>query len=255
MKLISYNNFGMNEGWVDVYFSDPDAFFTENLAGLNVKEQIPSFAKWLQQAEIINDVKEKEITPLGRFLAETYMDNPDLVWQIIWINLSYNSPIAAWYNIGVEWGKFVTQQEMEELVLNDYSDNSKQTVHNVVYAFVRTLKESPLGEMGLFCSVNKNEFQKRSFDSIEREALAYSLYKYSQVKNVRSLRISDLFSPENNIGAYREFGIAKSSIEKLLRSLNSDSNRVLIAELNMGLESITLRDDMDSLKCLKLLVG
>ena len=255
MKLISYNNFGMNEGWVEVYFSDPEAFFNENLAGLNVNEQMPSFAKWLYQAGIIKDTKAKELTPLGSFLAETYMDNPDLVWQIIWINLSYNSPIAAWYNIGVEWGKFVTQQQMEELVLNDYSDNSKTTVHNVVYAFVRTLKESPLGEMGLFCSVNKNEYQKRGFDTIEREALAYSLYKYSETKGVRSLKISDLFSTENNIGAYREFGLTKSSIEKLLRSLNSDTNRVLIAELNMGLESITLHDDMDSLSCLKTLVG
>ncbi|MBR1683399.1 MAG: phosphoadenosine phosphosulfate reductase family protein [Bacteroidaceae bacterium] len=255
MKLISYNNFGMNEGWVEVYFSDPDAFFNENLAGLNVNEQMPSFAKWLHQAGIISDTKGKQITPLGSFLAETYMDNPDLVWQIIWINLSYNSPIAAWYNIGVEWGKFITQQEMEELVLSDYSDNSKTTVHNVVYAFVRTLKESPLGEMGLFSSVTKNEFQKKGFDTIEREALAYSLYKYSEAKGVRSLRISDLFSPENNLGAFREFGIAKSNIEKLLRSLNSDANRVLIAELNMGLESITLREDLDSISCLKTLIG
>ena len=255
MKLISYNNFGMNEGWVEVFFSDPEAFFNENLAGLNVNEQMPSFAKWLHQAGIIKDTKLKELTPLGSFLAKTYMDNPDLVWQIIWINLSYNSPIAAWYNIGVEWGKFITQQQMEELVLNDYSDNSKTTVHNVVYAFVRTLKESPLGEMGIFCSVNKNEYQKRGFDTIEREALAYSLYRYSEAKGVRSLRITDLFSPENNIGAYREFGITKSSIEKLLRSLNSDTNRVLIAELNMGLESITLHDNMDSLSCLKTLVG
>ena len=226
-----------------------------SFAGLNINEQMPSFAKWLHQAGILKDTKVKELTPLGSFLAETYMDNPDLVWQIIWINLSYNSPIAAWYNTGVEWGKFITQQEMEELVLNDYSDNSKTTVHNVVYAFVRTLKESPLGEMGLFCSVNKNEYQKRGFDTIEREALAYSLYRYSETKGVRSLRISDLFSTENNIGAYREFGITKSSIEKLLRSLNSDTNRVLIAELNMGLESITLHDDMDSFNCLKTLVG
>lgn len=255
MKLISYNNFGMNEGWVEVFFSDPEVFFNENIAGLNVKEQIPSFAKWLHQAGIIKDTKAKELTPLGSFLAETYMDNPDLVWQIIWINLSYNSPIAAWYNAGVEWGKFITQQEMEEFVLNDYSDNSKTTVHNVVYAFVRTLKESPLGEMGLYCAINKNEYQKKGFDTIEREALAYSLYKYSETKGVRSIRISDLFSTENNIGAYREFGITKSSIEKLLRSLNSDTNRVLIAELNMGLESITLHENMDSLNCLKTLVG
>lgn len=255
MKLVSYNNFGMNEGWLEVYFSDPDAFFPENLAGLNIKEQMPSFAKWLHQAGIITDTKTKVITPLGSFLTKVYVDNPDLVWQIIWINLSYNAPIAAWYNSSIEWGTFITQQGIEELVANDYADSGKQTIHNVVYAFARTLKESPLGEFGLYCSINKNEFQKRPFASIEREALAYSLYRYSETKGVLSLRISDLYSTDNYIGAYREFGITKSEMANQLRSLNSDSIRVLIAELNMGLESITLREDLTALDCLKLLIG
>ena len=59
MKLISYNNFGLNEGWLSVYFSDPKAFFVNNLAGLNVKEQMHSFAKWLYQAGLIADTKTK----------------------------------------------------------------------------------------------------------------------------------------------------------------------------------------------------
>ncbi|MFA6831992.1 MAG: phosphoadenosine phosphosulfate reductase family protein [Bacteroidaceae bacterium] len=255
MKLISYNNFGMNEGWINVFFSDPASFFSENIAGLNINEQMPSFAKWLNQAGIIKDTKSREITELGRFLAEKYMDNPDLVWQIIWINISYNSPIAVWYNHGVDWGSFTSQSEMEELVHNDYPDNSRTTVHNVVYAFIRTLKESPLGGFGLYSPVNKTQFCKKGFETIERETLAYSLYKYGETKGTRSLKVSDLYSKDNLIGTYREFGIPKGFIENLLRSLNSDANRILIAELNMGLDSISLRDDMDAFNCLKTLVG
>lgn len=255
MKLISYNNFGMNEGWVNDYFSDPDSFFSENIAGLNKEEQMPSFAKWLLQAEIINDTKTRQITELGRYLAGVYEDNPNLVWQIIWVNLSYNSPIAAWYNFGIEWGTYISQPEIEALVLNDYADNSKTTVHNVVYAFIRTLKESPLGGLGLYSEINKIQFHKKSFDSVEREAIAYSLYKYAEAKGIRSLKISDLYSADNPIGAYREFGINKGSFEKILRSLNSDSNRVLIAELNLGLDSISLKDDIDAFSCLRTLLG
>ncbi len=254
MKLISYNNFGMNQGWVDVYLSEPNPFFTENIAGLNVDEQMPSFAKWLYQAEIIDDTKSRNITELGKCLASIYMDNPDLVWQIIWINLSYNSPIASWYNYGVSWDSYFTKEELEELVFNDYSDNSKKTIHNVVYALTRTFKESPLGSLGLYSEINKTQIHKTGFQSIEKEALAYSLYKYGEAKGIRSLKISDLYSPDNHLGPYKEFGIAKSQIEMLLRSLNSDSNRVLIAELNMGLESITLLEEYNALSCLKTLV-
>ncbi len=254
MKLISYNNFGMNGGWVDIFFTDPELFFTENLAGLNEKEQMPSFAKWLQQAEIITDTKTRKLTELGKTLSEIYFYNPDLVWQIIWINLSYNSPIASWYNYRIEWGRFFTQNDMEELVLNDFEDN-KTTVHNVVYAFARTMKESPLGEFGLFKIINKTQIQKKGFDTIEREALAYSLFKYAEAKGVRALRIADLFAADNDKGAYREFGIVRTTFEQLLRSLNSDENRVLVAELNMGLDSITLKDGLTPLTCLQQLTA
>lgn len=254
MKLISYNNFGMNESWVDIFFSDPESFFPENNGGLNLKEQMPSFAKWMAQAGIITDPKSKQITELGWLLKKIYEDNPSLVWQIIWINLAYQSPIASWYIFGVEWNRYISQPEICELLQNDYSDNSKTTVRNVVYAFVRTLRETPLGEMGLYKAVNKTDYHKAGLETIEKEAIAYSLYKYAEAKGVRSLTISDLYSADNKIGPYREFGLSKSEFEKLLRSLNSDSNRVLIAELNMGLDSITLRNDLDSLSCLSSMV-
>jgi hypothetical protein len=65
--------------------------------------------------------------------------------------------------------------------------------------------------------------------------------------------VSDLYEEDCKHGVYREFGISKSEFESQLRSLNSDANRVLVAELNMGLDSITLRDDLNALEALKIL--
>lgn len=68
------------------------------------------------------------------------------------------------------------------------------------------------------------------------------------------LRVSDLYRPEEECGPYREFGICKNELQKKLRFLSSDKNRVLVAELAMGLDHITLRDDLDQLTALKSLL-
>lgn len=254
MKLISYNNFGLNGDWMEFFFYNYSDYFTENSHGLNIKEQLPNFVKWLVQAEILKDSKSKEITELGQLLASNYPDMPDMVWQIIWINLSYNSPIAAWYKENVNWEEIISQKEIEERVLADYSDNSKTTVHNVVYALFRTFKESPIGDDGQLVSKDKTMFIRTSYESLERETVVYSLYKYCERKGIHSLRVSDLYASDNNLGLYKEFGISKIELLSVLRSLNSDANRLVIAELNMGLDNITLRDDINAIEALNLMI-
>lgn len=254
MKLISYNNFGLNGDWMEFFFYNYKDYFIENSHGLNMKEQLPNFVKWLVQAGILNDSKSKQITKLGELLAMNYPDLPDMVWQIIWINLSYNSPIAAWFKENVKWSEIISQKEIEERVLSDYSDNSKTTVHNVVYALFRTFKESPIGEAGQLVQKDKAMFEHTSYISIERETVVYSLYKYCEAKGIHSLRVSDLYANDNHLGVYKEFGISKSELLSVLRSLNSDSNRLVIAELNMGLDNITLRDDLTPAEALALMI-
>lgn len=254
MKLISYNNFGLNGDWMEFFFYNSSDYFTENSHGLNIKEQLPNFVKWLVQAEILKDSKSKKITELGQLLASNYPDMPDMVWQIIWINLSYNSPIAAWYKERVNWEEIISQKEIEERVLADYSDNSKTTVHNVVYALFRTFKESPIGDAGQLVPKDKTMFVRTSYESLERETVVYSLYKYCERKGIHSLRVSDLYASDNNWGLYKEFGISKIELLSVLRSLNSDANRLVIAELNMGLDNITLRDDINAIEALNLMI-
>jgi 3'-phosphoadenosine 5'-phosphosulfate sulfotransferase (PAPS reductase)/FAD synthetase/ferredoxin len=255
MKLISYNNFGLKEEWLDVFMSSFDTYFIDNNHGLNLKEQLPNFVKWLVQSEILVDSKTKQITTLGKLLSNIYCDMPDLTWEVIWINLTYNAPIAKWYKENIDWNFNFTQADIQELLKNDYPSDSTTTIKNIVYALFRTFRESPIGNMGLCLESEKFCYKKIPHEDLSREAVAYSLYKYSEMNGIKSFRISDFYLPENKQGLYREFGIGKGEFEKHLRSLNSDTNRILVAELNMGLEHITLRDDITSLKVLSLLTN
>ena len=60
------------------------------------------------------------------------------------------------------------------------------------------------------------------------------------------MRVADIYSTDNKFGIYKEFGVQKSEFLNILRELNSDTIRLLVAELNMGLDNITLRDDITS---------
>ena len=73
-----------------------------------------------------------------------------------------------------------------QFVLADYSDNSKTTVHNVVYALFRTFKESPIGDAGQLVPKDKTMFVRTSYESLERETVVYSLYKYCERKGCRN---------------------------------------------------------------------
>lgn len=254
MKLISYNNFGMNADWTDNFFSCYDRYFEDNLHGLNPKQILPNFVKWLVQAEILDDSKNKKITALGRKLADAYINHPDLIWQIIWINLSYNAPIAKWYKQSIEWETHFTQGDIEELLKSDYADVSPKTAHNILYALFRTFKESPIGHMGQLIQEEKLHYTKKYNAHLSPISVAYSLYKYAYDRDIKTVRVSDFYSPENHSGIYREFGIPKSDFETILRSLNSAANRLIIAELNMGLDNITLRDDITPLDVLNIMI-
>ena len=91
-------------------------------------------------------------------------------------------------------------------------------------------------------------------DSVSDVAIAYSLYKYSKANGVKTLRVSDFYNETCRKGPFKEFGIGREVFFKKLRNLNSAKDRLLIAELNMGLDSITLRDDIDCFDVLKHLM-
>ena len=143
---------------------------------------------------------------------------------------------------------------MDELALSDF-DGTKNTITYAIGGFMQIFNYSPIGDvLQQGFSDDGKSFERMPHNNLSEVALAYSLYKYASAKSIRSLRVSDFYNDECQTGPVREFGIGKSVFVKLLRQINSASNRVLIAELNMGLDSITLREDLNSISVLKQLV-
>lgn len=249
MKLAGYNNFGLKEEWLDYFMINTDGYFDNNDHGLNPMHQLPSFTKWLIHSGIIADAKSKNITELGKILVEIYKDNPSLVWEIIWINLTYNSPIVKWYAKTIPFNREIADMELKDLVKIDYPNTSDQTIKNVVYALVRTLRESPIGEdLYQYMHESKQNFVRRPYADVSIEAIAYSLYRYGESKNTDNFRISTIMS-DTEYGPKVEFGIDRTQLAKQLRTLHMEGR--LIAELNMGLDHITLLPNRTAIEVLK----
>ena len=67
--------------------------------------------------------------------------------------------------------------------------------------------------------------------------------------------MSDFFGEDTNASSVNIFGLSENAFEKGLRSLNSEKNRILIAELSMGLQHITLREDVNSSNIVQIMFG
>lgn len=92
------------------------------------------------------------------------------------------------------------------------------------------------------------------YDDLSNVGLAYAIYRFAEEIDTKALRVSDFFGTDVNNGPAKLFNLDRDSIEKRLRSLNSEKNRVLTAELNMGLQHITLRDDLTSANLIQVML-
>ena len=75
--------------------------------------------------------------------------------------------------------------------------------------------------------------------------------RFAKEHELSMLRVSDLYKNEEEHGVYKEFRITRQALLRKLRTISAENNRVLVAELVMGLDHITLRDDLTPLKVLK----
>lgn len=249
-KISSYGTFGIQETWVDEFLRDPDSFWNDNSLGV---KQVPSFKAWLKDAELI-DVKNK-LTPLGEFCSEKYTDFRDLVWEIIYINLCYNNALMNWFENEIEVDKAISREELECKIQEYYNGAfAKSSISYALQALLQVFKYSPIGtDFQIFESENGKSkvFKRNIYDGVSLEGIVYSLYKYGEKKETTMFRLSDLYNPNEPQGTYKEFGISKNELSKNLRALSVSTNRVLTAELNMGLDHITLVENLSPLQALQ----
>lgn len=253
-----YNNFGYREKWLSFFFAHTETFFDNEEHGLNVANQLPPFVNWLRDSEILEPLT-RDITEIGKLLANKYNNGEEKkVWEIIWINLVHNSEICAWYSQYADFNKNASKLELEKLLeetLPQYSASVRKNAFGALQnAFASSLLGSTLG-VGVISKVDNKPYIKReTYNEISSAAVAYSLYKYAEKQGRKSLTVSEFYNDSQTEGIYRQFGVDRITLEKILRSLQEEPHHVLTVELNMGLDNINLRDDLTSLDVLKALL-
>lgn len=248
LSIKGYKTFGLRDEWIDEYVSDPDNFWDNKLMG---SAMFDSFKAWTKDAGFLD--KKNNLTPFGELLKEIYVDNPSLFWEIIWINLTYTSFIVNRFVTYIKVGMSYDKKDLADIITTQESVSSLSTLNNAIGALIDMMKNSPTGEDLMQGEELGKKRIRNAYDDLSLEALAYSLYLYGERNDRLEFRVSDLYKSEGYKSAALEFGISKNDMLKKLRALSSDSNRVLLAELNMGLDHITLRDDMTSVDVLKAL--
>jgi len=253
-----YNDgMGLREAWLKKYFSTNKTFFNDDSHGLNPRYQIPPFVNWIREACILNH-EDKTISEVGKLLCEHYENEPNAIWEIIFINLTENSEVTKWYFTEVDFNRNYTKQELEIMIQNSYPDLKDRTLKNPLNSLLNTFKESRLGEqvpVGVPTKISgKPGIIRKPHNDLSLVATAYSLYRYAEKNGRYSLTLSEFYNPDQKEGIVRQFGIGRKAFEQKLRSLEANGNHVLRSELKMGLDNIILREDLKSDDILRLLL-
>lgn len=248
---------GLRQIWLERYFNTYETFFDDDTHGLNVKYQLPPFINWIREAGILN-MEDKHISEMGKLLASKYSVFLNPVWEIVFVNLCYNSEICNWFHSNIQFNKVYSREEMDVILQGCFPDLMDRTLRNPFNSLLNTFKESPLGK-DIPVGVQRKEKNKpllvrQPHNDLSLVAVAYSLYRYAESVGRWSLTVSEFYNENQREGIYRQFGIERDVLERKLRSLQEEGNHVLSVELAMGLDNILLRQDLNSLDILKMLL-
>lgn len=239
-KIQAYKKFGLRDEWVEEYFIDPVGFWKDNSLGT---AQVDSFKAWMRDAEI-TDLKNN-LTEQGALMQTIYAEKPSLFWEVAFINLSYNSYIVNWLCNNIATNQVYNVKVIKEEISNQGFSGSISTVENAAIALCDFMKKNPIGSDCLQgIDLGRTGLCRKEYDDISIEAVAYSIYRFAKEHELSMLRVSDLYSAEEEHGIFKEFRTSKQALFRKLRTISSESNRVLVAELAMGLDHITIREDL-----------
>lgn len=257
-NIKKYNTFGLRERWLAYYLDNYKSYSKNSAHGLNVDKQYPRFIDWLSDAGITTNGPET-ITETGLLFANNYQKKSIAIWEIIWINLCDGSDLFSWYISQFHTNKEYPRKDVDHSFSNQFPQETEPVRKNALKAFLNTFKESPLGLAIPVCiptikGKNVISITRRAHNELSMVAAAYSLYRYAERQKRYTLTVSEFFDESQKEGIYRQFGIDRTVFERLLLSIQEESNHVLRAELNMGLDNIILRDDLTSVDILKLML-
>jgi phosphoadenosine phosphosulfate reductase len=248
-----YLTFGMRGKWLEEYLKKPEKWFEENTLG---NKQVESMKNWLLDSELMD--KNKQPTELTNLLKNIYDKNKKFVWEIIWINLCFNSSLCNFYSENFEWNETYSVEELKEktkeLLKKDDLKVSERTVNSGIVSLINMFENSLLGKelkIGLIEKFNgKRYLRKLPYKEANPLSIGYLLYKISEKLGKKEFSISELILKDLNCNPYKIFGISKDDLEFYLRTLQ-EKYGLLNVELAADLDNVFLNKNIKPLDVIK----
>jgi len=249
-----YSSFGLREKWLKSYLENSINWFEiDNHLGT---KQVPAMVNWLRDSELLKE-KEKQPTELCSFLINKEVELGK-IWEIVIVNLYYNSKIFNWLLYSVPWNKKYDKKELLELLKNSF-DLSEGTLNNPLSALFNTIEQANSDSIKNIITIekrgNKRILYKKGANDVSSPSILYSLYRYAEKTNRYSFTVSELYSDEITGGPFKIYGISKASLENKLRGLQENRNRLIDIAIIADLDTINIRKDVNALEALKLIIG
>ncbi len=249
-----YSSFGLREKWLRSFLKNSNNWFEiDNQLGT---KQVPSMVNWLRDAELLMQ-KEKKPTELCDILVNK--GSMDLTWEVILVNLYYNSVIINWFFNNIEWNIKINKKDMLNVLKDSFPESSPRTLSNALQSLFNTIEQASAESLQHIATIekvgNKRIVYKKGSNNINSASILYSLYKYADKTSRYSFTISELYSKDILGGPYKIFGISKSVLENKLRGLQENQNRLVDVAIVADLDTINLRNDVTPFEAIKLLIG
>lgn len=257
-----YSTFGLKEDWVRALVDMEDDWFTE-YPGLGNK-MIPAAINWFRDAEIV-DQKEKKLSEFGHLFCDIFRKNEYLAWQIMWVNLSFNSPIVNCYVNDLMNDSNYNKSGILTLLQYRYPGLKENTLSNPIGAIFNMFEHTPFGcaqemadfedysiKMGAYAKENNDRFVKKiGADNISKVAITYLLYKQAETSNTYEYTVSDFYE-RKLMGPKVVFNYPLTNFHSVLRNLTE--NGYLSADLLGGLDNIHLNKKFSPVGILREMV-
>jgi phosphoadenosine phosphosulfate reductase len=168
-----YSSFGLREKWLKSYIDNYTNWFeSDNQLGT---KQVPAMVNWLRDAELL-ELKNKTATELTIELAKKKDIN--FIWEIIFVNLYYNSNIWNWYFNVIDWNKKLEKSELLDALTDSFDGSSKRTLSNALQSLLNTFEQSNSEFVENISVVEKNgnkrTIYKKGTNNIDSVSILYS---------------------------------------------------------------------------------
>jgi len=230
-----YGDFGLRAVWLKSFFDKGAEWLNNNQLG---SKQKISIKKWFRDSELI---VKNNTTKLYTLLKDK---NEKIQYEILFINLYYNSSLIKWYLDTIKFNDKFSSKELVEIAKSKIS-LSENTIKHSINSLINLFDTTPLGKDLKIGYITKEKniryIQKIGSNNISNEAIVYSLYKLKENLHRDDFRVSEFYDENFKGGPYKIFGIDKETLIKKLKFISEDTK---LADVNLiqGLDNIFLKD-------------